>query len=80
MECDSKFLSLSNEIEEKLTCYPYSKKAKQTLGKLQARAAQRELLHESKGTKTQLKNVFSNLHQLSQSGLFNQMIKRDPFG
>ena len=40
--------------------------AKQTLGKLQARAAQRELLRESKGMKTQLKNLFSNLHQQSE--------------
>ena len=37
------------------TFWTWLKQAKQTLGKLQARAAQRELLRESKGTKTQLK-------------------------
>ena len=55
MECDSKFSSLSNEMGEKITCYPHSKQAKQTLGKLQARAVERELLRESKGTKAKLK-------------------------
>ena len=70
MEFDSKFSSLSNDIGEKITIYPHAKQAKQTLGKLQARAAQRELLRESKGTKAKLKKFVLKFASDSNEKMF----------
>ena len=44
--------------------------AKQTLGKLQARAAQRELLRESKGTKAKLKKCVLKFASDSNENMF----------
>ena len=44
--------------------------AKQTLGKLQARAAQRELLRESKGTKAKLKKCVLKFASDSNEKMF----------
>ena len=49
--------------------------AKQTLGKLQARAAQRELLRESKGTKAKLKKCVLKFASDSNEKMFFKLNK-----